>query len=140
MITPRCTFPGSWLGANRGLMFALLAAGALGAAEPPGVVAVRIETAPRIDGKLDEPAWAAAPAVSSFTQRDPNDGQPSSKAAVVRMLYDDEALYVGARIEGSGPITFRLGRRDMVLVPSDWLRVSLDTFRDRRSAMRFDVN
>jgi hypothetical protein len=110
------------------------------ASEPPVMMALRTDAAPRIDGKLNEAGWAAAPVVNSFTQRDPNDGRPSSKTAAVRMLYDDEALYVGARIDGPGPVTYRLGRRDMVLVPSDWFRISLDTFRDRRSAMRFDVN
>ena len=125
--------------ARSAILFPLLA-GVLLAGEPPVMMALRTAAAPRIDGNLNEAAWAGAPQVNSFTQRDPNDGQPSSKTAVVRMLYDDEALYVGARIEGAGPTTFRLGRRDMALVPSDWFRVSLDTFRDRRTAMRFDVN
>jgi hypothetical protein len=131
---------GRSVASQRRFVSALLTAGTLLAGEPPVLLAVRTETTPRIDGNMNEPAWATAPAVSSFTQRDPHDGRPSSKTAVVRMLYDEEALYVGARIEGPGPITFRLGRRDMVLVPSDWFRVSLDTFRDRRSAVRFDVN
>lgn len=104
------------------------------------MMAVRADATPKIDGNLNEAAWATAPTVGSFTQRDPNDGKPSSKQAVVRMLYDEEALYIGARIEGAGSTTYRLGRRDMALVPSDWFRISLDTFRDRRTAMRFDVN
>ena len=135
-LTPQ---PGLWALAKSALLLPFLV-GFVSAGEPPVMMAIHTDVAPKIDGNLNEAAWASAPTVGSFTQRDPNDGKPSSKQAVVRMLYDEEALYIGARIEGAGPTTYRLGRRDMALVPSDWFRISLDTFRDRRTAMRFDVN
>ena len=120
----------------------LLTAGLLPAASPvaPAAQAVRTSTAPRIDGQLDEAGWQAARVITSFRQRDPHEGDPASHPTAVRVLYDDEAIYVGARIENAGPINFRLGRRDMDYSSSDWFQISLDTFSDRRNAVRFSVN
>ncbi|HET9682802.1 MAG TPA: DUF5916 domain-containing protein, partial [Gemmatimonadaceae bacterium] len=56
------------------------------------------------------------------------------------VLYDDEALYIGARLYDTGPITARLGRRDMHLGDSDWFGVMLDSYHDHRTAFGFDVN
>jgi hypothetical protein len=49
-----------------------------------------------IDGKLDEPAWAAAPMQSGFTQRFPKDGIKAQLETRFAVLYDDSAIYVGA--------------------------------------------
>ncbi|HEV2131433.1 MAG TPA: DUF5916 domain-containing protein [Longimicrobiaceae bacterium] len=103
-------------------------------------VTVRATEPLRVDGRLDEAIWATAPAISGFTQRDPAEGQPVSEATEVRIVYDDEALYVGARLHDRRPVARRLGRRDMEISASDWLRISLDSYRDRRTAYRFDVN
>ena len=94
----------------------------------------------RIDGRLDEPAWAAAPVTSTFTQIDPAEGQPATQRTEVRVLYDDEALYVGVRLHDTGPVTARLGRRDMSLGDSDWFGLMIDSYHDHRTAFGFDVN
>jgi hypothetical protein len=106
----------------------------------PAAVAVRAAVAPQIDGRLDDEAWAAAPVIDAFVQRDPVEGAPASERTEVRIVYDDGAIYVGARLHDRRPVTSRLGRRDMVLGGSDWFRMSFDSYRDRRSAFRFDVN
>src|SRR6266487_3519327 len=54
--------------------------------------------APRIDGVIDDAAWNAAPAVTDFVQKEPHEGATPSVPTEVRILYDDEALYVAARI------------------------------------------
>ncbi len=102
--------------------------------------AARATGAIRLDGKLDEPAWAGAPVTDSFTQIDPDEGQPSSQRTEVRVVFDDDALYVGVRLHDSGPITARLGRRDMGLGDSDWFGVMIDSYHDHRTAFGFDVN
>jgi hypothetical protein len=102
--------------------------------------AVRTPTPPVLDGQLDDEVWSAAPVVSAFTQRDPEEGSPGSERTEVRFLYDDHAIYVGARLFDQTGSTTRLGRRDMDLSSSDWLRVSFDSYRDRLTAYRFDVN
>jgi hypothetical protein len=56
------------------------------------------------------------------------------------VLYDEDAMYVGARLFDRSSVTTRLGRRDMALSSSDWFRVSIDSHFDRRTAYRFDVN
>jgi hypothetical protein len=106
----------------------------------PVATAVRTDASIRVDGRLDETAWAAAPVVDEFTQIDPDEGAPSTQRTEVRILYDDHALYVGARLWDSGEIVGRLGRRDMPLGDSDWFGVMLDSYHDHRTAFGFDVN
>lgn len=94
----------------------------------------------RIDGRLDESAWTNAPVTDHFTQIDPDEGQPASERTEVRVLYDDEHLYVGVRLHDRGRITGRLGRRDMDFGDSDWFGVMIDSYHDHRTAFGFDVN
>ncbi|HEX6600101.1 MAG TPA: DUF5916 domain-containing protein [Gemmatimonadaceae bacterium] len=108
--------------------------------ELPVTRAVRIDTPIQLDGRLDESAWASAPVTPILRQIDPLEGQPASQRTEVRVLYDDEALYIGARLYDTGPITARLGRRDMRLGDSDWFGVMLDSYHDHRTAFGFDVN
>ena len=107
-------------------------------AAAPEARAVRDSGPIHLDGRLDEPAWQAAPLITSFTQLDPHEGQPVSELTEVRLLYDDDAIYVGARL--SGPVRYRLGRRDMDLLDSDWFGVALDSYHDHRTAFHFQVN
>ena len=58
-----------------------------------------------IDGKLDEPAWAKATPITDFRQQQPREGAPASQRTEVRILYDERAIYIGARMYDS------LGRR-----------------------------
>ncbi len=102
--------------------------------------AVRATSPIRLDGKLDEAAWTVAPVTDAFTQIDPNEGQPASQKTEVRVVYDDDALYVGVRLHDNGPITARLGRRDMSLGDSDWFGLMIDSYHDHRTAFGFDVN
>jgi hypothetical protein len=94
----------------------------------------------RLDGKLDEAAWAAAPATTEFTQINPDEGRPASERTEVRILFDADALYIGVRAFDRGPVTARLGRRDMPLGDSDWFGVMIDSYHDHRTAFGFDVN
>jgi Domain of unknown function (DUF5916)/Carbohydrate family 9 binding domain-like len=116
------------------------AAGAGAAPALPVAHALRIRGSIRIDGRLDEPAWTRADSVWRFTQVDPVEGAPVSQRTVVWILYDDQALYIGARLYDTGPITTRLGRRDMDLGDADWFGVKLDSYHDRRTAFGFDVD
>jgi len=101
---------------------------------------VRLTGTIHVDGKLDEAAWAAAPITDKFTQVNPLEGQPPTQRTEVRVLYDDDALYVGVRLHDTGRITARLGRRDMPLSDSDWFGLMIDSYHDHRTAFGFDVN
>ena len=117
------------------------AAGARAQLPPlPAAEAVRIASPVQLDGRLDEAVWAAAPAITAFTQNEPEEGAPVSQPTVVRLLYDDGALYVGAWLADREPVSHRLGRRDAWLEDSDWFSIALDSYRDRLTAYRFMVN
>jgi len=91
---------------------------------------------------LDEPAWQRAEVGRDFRQSWPVDKAPASEPTEVRVLYDDEALYVGVRLFDSHPdsIAAQLARRDATGIYSDWLHVVIDGYHDRRTAFRFSVN
>jgi hypothetical protein len=104
--------------------------------------ASRATGAINIDGNLDEPAWQTAVPSSDFTQSYPKVGAQPTDRTEVRVLYDDDALYVGVRMFDSRPdsIAAQLARRDASGIYSDWLHVMVDSYRDRRTAFRFSVN
>jgi hypothetical protein len=93
-----------------------------------------------MDGRLDESAWRTATPATEFTQLDPLEGEPASELTEVWVLYDDDAVYIGARMQDSQPPSSRLGRRDGFLMDSDWFTVLLDSYNDNRTAFRFQVN
>ncbi len=106
----------------------------------PQAQAVRLEGSIRLDGRMDEDAWGAALPVTRFIQVDPTEGDPVSEPTEIYILYDAEALYVGARLFDSDPVSTRLARRDALVEDSDWFIVALDSHDDRLTAYRFWVN
>ncbi|MDQ3996798.1 MAG: carbohydrate binding family 9 domain-containing protein [Gemmatimonadota bacterium] len=93
-----------------------------------------------VDGRLAEPAWRTAGVASGFVQREPTEGAPATERTEVRLLYDEEAIYVGARMHSRDPRGVRalVTRRDHE-GSSEQLVVSLDTYHDRRTAYTFAV-
>src|SRR5215212_4089131 len=104
--------------------------------------AVRRSGPVTIDGKLDDAAWSAAQPTSGFTQSYPAPGAAPVDPTEVRVLYDDQALYVGIRMRDSHPdsIAAQLARRDASGIYSDWVHLIIDSYHDRRTAFRFTVN
>src|SRR5215211_5997363 len=100
------------------------------------ITAKRIEgAAPQLDGRLDDAAWSSASWTSSFTQREPTEGAQPGAQTRVAFLYDNSALYIGARMTAapSTPVRALVTRRDRES-SSEQLVVSLDTYHDRRTA------
>lgn len=104
------------------------------------VQAYRINEPIKIDGILEETTWDGA-VVSDFVQSDPIDGASPTEKTTVWVGFDENALYIAARLHDSQPdkIIARLGRRDD-LVDSDWFMVAIDPYYDRRSGYQFGVN
>ncbi|MCC7033257.1 MAG: carbohydrate binding family 9 domain-containing protein [Acidobacteria bacterium] len=94
-----------------------------------------------IDGRMDEGTWERAGRITDFIQREPAEGQPPSHATEARVAFDGAALYVAIRAFDSEPdrIVGILTRRDQHS-PSDWVKVIVDSYLDRRSAYEFAVN
>ncbi len=106
----------------------------------PHAAAARVAVAPKLDGVLDDDAWKGAPATTAFTQKFPDEGTAPSERTTVRIVYDDEAVYVGFECEQlHSPIATRLTRRGR-LVESDWVAIALGTRGDGKSAYEFLVN
>ncbi|WP_437296199.1 DUF5916 domain-containing protein [Sorangium sp. So ce426] len=106
----------------------------------PTLTAARAATPPVIDGRLVETEWQNAPSTDSFTQKRPFEGQKPTERTTVRVLYDDDAVYVGiACAQESAPVVARLARRDRQ-VESDSVTVGLDTRMDGKTAFEFTVN
>ncbi|MBY0492336.1 MAG: carbohydrate binding family 9 domain-containing protein [Gemmatimonadaceae bacterium] len=112
------------------------------AAQPSPKIAqaTRTTRAPHIDGKLNEAEWTTARAFSDFLQQRPVPGAAPSEATLVYLLYDDEALYVGARLRRADPsaILRNLSRRDGQGVAESFT-IIIDPQRDRRTGVGFGV-
>ena len=131
-----------------GLVALLVAISALVAVRPATAddtgaraLAVRRTSTIAIDGRLDEPAWTAAPVQTGFTQRFPTDGAPASHPTRFAILYDDAAIYVGIWADDAHPSEVRrlLTRRDLDST-ADIVSVAIDSYYDRRTAYMFQVN
>jgi len=105
------------------------------------VTAVRAVPPPVIDGRLDDPVWAAATPAGGFLQRDPDEGKPATEETFVRIAFDDHAVYVAAEMRDRDPsgIVRQLSRRDAP-VDADALLVYLDPHDDHLTGAQFGVS
>ncbi|MEK6596883.1 MAG: carbohydrate binding family 9 domain-containing protein, partial [Gemmatimonadota bacterium] len=112
------------------------------AREVPTARATRTTAAPTIDGRLDDPAWVQAPVISDFIQNEPNDGRPVTERTEVRILFDDQAIYLGAWLFDSDPSAIVAGesRRDVDLTQLDAFLMVVDTYKDRQNAFVFGTS
>jgi hypothetical protein len=101
-----------------------------------------------IDGRIDEAAWAAAKPITDLIQSTPDEGKPPSQKTEIRILYDEAALYIAARMYdslGAKGVRSALARRDQVMngdnnLTSDRIAFVFDTFRDKNSRTWFELN
>src|SRR5260370_10960790 len=70
---------------------------------PPTITAVRVARPPVLDGRLDDSVWTLAAPITDLRQSDPEEGHLVSASTAVRLLYDDEALYIGVGLFRRGP-------------------------------------
>ena len=83
----------------------------------------------KIDGVLDEKTWGNTQILSGFTQRRPNPGKAATKDTEVMLSYDDETIYVAARIyEKKDSIFNFLTNRDNV-GNADFFGIAIDPFK-----------
>ncbi|HJQ40100.1 MAG TPA: DUF5916 domain-containing protein [Thermoanaerobaculia bacterium] len=104
----------------------------------PVLHAVRVTTPPSIDADLSDAAWQSAPEFTDFTQHDPEDGAPPTMRTSIRVVYDDKAIYFGAKMDDPGPPTALLVRRDN-FGTFDFLSINIDSQHDRLSGNAFTI-
>lgn len=95
-----------------------------------------------LDGRLEEKVWQQAEVLTGFMQQEPNEGKVAEEASEVRLVYDDQNLYVGGLMRDSQPdrlITNEL-KRDFQPRDGELFGVVLDTFLDHLSGYGFFVN
>jgi hypothetical protein len=104
------------------------------AAKTAPVRITRFETAPTIDGRLDDRQWTIAPRFGEFLQTQPGDNIAPSNPTEVMMGYDAKHLYIAFRAyETQGKVRSTVARRDSIF-DDDYVGVFLDTFNDQRQA------
>jgi hypothetical protein len=125
-----------------GIALFLLLAGFLRAADAAAAVAVyRTETAPVIDGKLDDAVWQKATRFDNFVTFKPDYGKPGSEKTTILMTYDRKYIYFAFDCLDSEPgkIKASMAKRDGIDL-DDWIGVVLDTFGDQQGGYLFEVN
>jgi len=115
------------------------------AAVDPGqktVRVVRTASPPVIDGVLDDAVWANAAVVDDLHQVVPFEFAEPFERTEVFILYDDDALYVAARLYDPEPdqITAQNMRQNDSIGQDDGFYVHIDPFNERRSGYFFGVN
>ena len=103
--------------------------------------ATRTPRPPDIDGQLNDEVWSQAEVISGFTQIDPDEGKPATERTEIRLLYDDRALYIAARLfdDDAARITRRLATRDGD-ADADRLTVYIDSMHDHLTGVMFRVS
>jgi len=106
------------------------------------ITAMRINEAPKLDGRLDDPVWQKAAFQGDFLQREPLEGVPTTEPTEIAILYDDENVYIGAKLFDSEPdkIVGTDMRRDGSFGNDDFFEMLLDTFHDKRNAYNLITN
>jgi Domain of unknown function (DUF5916)/Carbohydrate family 9 binding domain-like len=125
----------------------MLALAVLAAAAMAGSTASRADAMPitaqavRANGEVSDEAWRRASAIDAFVQREPEEGGRPSQRTEFRVVYDASTLFVKVHAFDTDPdrIVSYLTRRDADS-PSDWIRVLIDSYHDRRTAFEFGVN
>jgi hypothetical protein len=102
----------------------------------------RVSGPPVIDGRLDEADWLRAPAIADLHQVNPVEFAAPTEETRVYLLYDRDALYVGARMFDAEPerINALILRQGQQIGSDDRFFVHVDSFANRRSGYLFGVN
>lgn len=97
---------------------------------------------PKVDGLLDDSVWTGASQITTFFQREPDEGLPATESTNVAITFDTHNLYIGIRCYESkvDQIIANEMRRDAELAENDRIEIILDTFNVGRNAFFFSTN
>ena len=102
----------------------------------------RTSTPPILDGRLDDAVWSQATVIEDLHQYDPVENGEPTETSRFYVLYDDDNLYVGARLMDSNPaeIDARQLIQDQSVEVDDRIEVVIDPFNNLRTGYRFQIN
>src|SRR5262249_18336665 len=109
------------------------------AAERPSLVVAPATSPVRVDGVLDERAWADAPVAGAFLLMTPREGEAPDESTTVRVGRDGDRLVIGLWCQAKRKPHASLTARDDVL-DGDHIAVHVDTDGDGQRAYIFGVN
>ena len=110
--------------------------------QEPVVQGVRVNTAPIIDGQLNDSCWQLCTPATDFHMVEPNPSAPVTQPTYVYVCYDNEKIYFGIHMVESEPnkIQSAVNQRDGPVYADDAFEVMIDTYCDRRNAYYFMAN
>jgi hypothetical protein len=105
------------------------------------IQATKIAQPPKIDGLLNDAAWLNVPIATDFIQNFPNVGSPTSQKTEVRIVYDDDAIYVAAYLYDDPALIRRqiTARDEEQQKDLDFFSVFFDTYKDQQNGFQFLV-
>lgn len=114
---------------------------ALSFAQIKTLSATKITQPIRIDGNLDDMAWQQIEPIGDFITSNPVFGIPSAHKTLVRIAYDNSAVYIGAYMyDDPANIRKQLTARDVInMQDADYFVVGFDTYNDKQNAFIFRV-
>lgn len=108
--------------------------------KPRTYVCNRAVLPPQIDGRLDKPFWDAAEWSEEFEDIEWNSVRPAPyHKTQMKMLWDDEALYIGAYL-WEDKIWGTLTERDCVIFNDNDFEVFIDPDGDTHKYFEFEMN
>lgn len=110
--------------------------------ERPTARATRTSAVIKVNGQLDEPAWADAVTIGRLMQRVPDENAAATEDTEIRVLYTTTTLYFGILCRDRTPkaiVSTRL-TRDADIESDDGILIALDPFLDHRNGFFFSVN
>ena len=94
-----------------------------------------------IDGILDEDDWSLASAATNFYESFPNHGEISNNQAIIKVMNDDDFLYVGIKVMvNKDDLRSNTLRRDFQAQDSDNITMIFDTYNDGNNAFVIGSN
>lgn len=98
-----------------------------------------VEVAPKIDGLLDDAVWEGQPIANGFLQTNPKPKKKPSGDTEVRMVYDNQAVYIAARLYDNPDSIYNfLTERDDV-GNADFFKVVFNNYQDGINGDGFSV-
>ena len=94
-----------------------------------------------LDGRILEEAWQLATPITDLTQQEPVEGGIPSERTEIRIVFDQDHLYIGAILydDPDGILAYQR-QRDAGLNTDDRFMWILDTFLDGRTGYFFEIN